>query len=133
MSDIPKIKDLHVVLRTCVGSMPRNDTGRQLAAVHERACPIGHFERALDWKDRDGFVAFVAGAVRTRSRPSHPINAISVAEDVAVVQVMHSFQGGHCDDTFTLLNHESRWRMVPKIFCFRPSAPADFAAQGGTD
>lgn len=111
------------VVRTYVEGMCRNDPDKLRSAMHESACSIGHYKGALEWEPRDVFIATVAANVQTPDpAPWHRINAITVAGDVATVQVEDIYMGEHYDDTLTLLRHEGRWVIVSKVFFLRPSS-----------
>ena len=110
------------VVRTYVEGMCQNDPAKLRAAMHEKACSIGHFEGGLEWEGREGFIGIVAAAV-TEPDPSpwHAINTISVVGDVASVHVEDTLLGVHYDDMLTLLRHEGRWQIVSKVFFQRPT------------
>lgn len=106
-----------------VEGMCQNDAGKLRAAMHEKACVIGHYDGALEWDTRDAFIAVVAASVgKPDPSPWYAITAISVAGDVATVQLGDIFLGQYYDDTLTLLKHEGRWSIVSKVFYLRPSA-----------
>lgn len=108
------------VVRTYVEGMCRNDPAKLRAAMHERACSIGHFDGGLEWEGREGFIALVDQSVTIPDpAPWFRINAISVVGDVATVQVEDIFLGQHYDDTLSLLLHEGRWVIVAKVFHLR--------------
>lgn len=122
MPDAGTIEDIRAVVRTHVEGMCQNDPEKLRAAFHERACSIGHFEGALEWEDRAGFIALVAAAVDTPDPTAwHEVNSINCVGDIATVQVENIFEGGHYDDILTLLKHDGRWMIVAKAFRLRPA------------
>ena len=52
-----KISD---IVKLYVEGMCQNDAGKLRAAMHEKACVIGHYDGGLEWDTRDAFVAAVA-------------------------------------------------------------------------
>ena len=110
------------VVKTYVDGMCRNDPAKLRDAMHEKACCIGHFQGGLEWDAREAFIATVNASVQTPDpSPWHVINSISVAGDVATVQVENIWLGDHYDDTLTLLWHDNRWQIVAKVFFLRPA------------
>ncbi len=70
------------VVRTYVEGMCQNDPAKLRAAMHEKACSIGHFEGGLEWEGREGFIGIVDAATQEPDpSPWHAINAISVIGD----------------------------------------------------
>ena len=123
MSDAQTYTEILDVVKTYVEGMCRNEPAKLRAAMHEKLSCIGNFEGGLEWDTREGFIATVHAAVNTPDpSPWHAVNAISVAGDVATVQVENIWLGGHYDDTLTLLRHENRWVIVSKVFFLRPAA-----------
>jgi hypothetical protein len=122
MTNASTYAEIVEVVRTYVEGMCQNDPGKLRTAMHERASSIGHFDGGLEWDGRDGFIAVVGQSVEVPDpAPWHRINAVSVAGDVATVQVEDIFLGQHYDDTLTLLHHEGRWMIVAKVFYLRPA------------
>ena len=122
MTDAAPYAEIAEVVRTYVEGMCQNDPAKLRAAMHERACSIGHFDGGLEWEGREGFAALVGQSVKVPDpAPWFRINAISLAGDVATVQVEDIFLGQHYDDTLTLLHHEGRWMIVAKVFYLRPA------------
>ena len=122
MTDAAPYAEIAEVVRTYVEGKCQNDPAKLRTAMHERACSIGHFERELEWEGREGFAALVGQSVKVPDpAPWYRINAISLAGDVATVQVEDIFLGQHYDDTLTLLHHEGRWMIVAKVFYLRPA------------
>lgn len=122
MPDTQTYVEISEVVRLYVEGMCQNDPVKLCDAMHEKACVIGHFEGGLDWDTRDAFIALVGASVETPDpSPWYKITAMSVAGDVATVQLEDIFLGQHYDDTLTLLKHESRWRIVAKAFYLRPN------------
>ena len=120
MTDAAPYAEIAEVVRTYVEGMCQNDPAKLRAAMHERACSIGHFDDGLEWDGREGFIAVVDQSVKVPDpAPWFRINAISLAGDVATVQVEDIFLGQHYDDTLTLLHHEGRWMIVAKVFYLR--------------
>lgn len=110
------------VVQTYVDGMCQNDPAKLRAAMHEKACSIGHFEGGMEWENREGFVGIIAAAVKEPDpSPWHAINTISVVGDVAMVHVEDILLGVHYDDMLTLLRHEGRWQIVSKVFFQRPT------------
>ena len=123
MADARSYAEIADVVKTYVDGMCQNDPAKLRAAMHEKSSIIGHFGGALEWDSRDGFIAAVNDAVATPDpSPWHVINAISMAGDVATVQLEDIWLGMHFDDTLTLLRHEDRWIIVSKVFFHRADA-----------
>lgn len=122
MVDKQAYADISDVVKTYVYGMCQNDPAKLRAAMHEKMCCIGHFEGDLEWATREAFIAVVdAASGAPDPSPWHAITAISVAGDVATVQVENVWLGQHYDDTLTLLKHENRWMIVAKVFYLRPA------------
>ena len=122
MADSETYAAIAEVVKTYVEGMCLNDPARLRAALHEKSCVIGHYAGGLEWDRRDAFIAAVGAAVEAPDpAPWHKINAISVAGDVATVQVENIWLGMHFDDTLTLLKHDNRWVIVAKVFFLRPA------------
>ena len=123
MPDARTYAEISEVVRAYVEGMCRNDAATLRAAMHAKCCIIGHFEGGLEWDTRDEFIAAVDRSVDAPDpSPWHAITAMSVAGDVATVQVEDIWLGMHYDDTLTLLKHEGRWVIVSKVFYLRPTA-----------
>ncbi len=123
MTDNRTLTEIAEIVATYVEGMCRNDPAKLRRAMHEKACSIGHFEGGLEWADREAFIALVHSSVAVPdAAPWHRINAVSVAGDVATVQVEDIFLGQHYDDTLTLLRHDGAWVIVAKVFFARPPA-----------
>ena len=122
MTDAAPYAEIAEVVRTYVEGMCQSDPAKLRAAKHERACSIGHFDGGLEWDGREGFIAVVDQSVQVPDpAPWFRINSISLAGDVATVQVEDIFLGQHYDDTLTLLHHEGHWMIVAKVFYLRPA------------
>ncbi len=123
MLDAQTCAEIVGVVKAYVEGMCENDPAKLRHAMHEKLCCIGHFDGGLEWLSRDDFIAAVDAAVKAPDpAPWYAINAISVAGDVATVQVEDIWLGDHYDDTLTLLRHENRWVIVSKVFYLRPGA-----------
>lgn len=110
MQDAQTFAEVAEVVETFVEGMCQNDADKLCTALHEKACSIGLFERGLEWKNREGFIAAVAASVKVPDpSPWHVTHAIAVVGDVATVQVEDIWLGAHYDDTLTLLRHDGRW------------------------
>lgn len=121
MLDNENLAEISDIVKLYVEGMCQNDAGKLRAAMHEKACVIGHYDGGLEWNTRDAFVAAVAALVDIPDpSPWYAITAISVTGDVATVQVEDIFLGQRYDDTLTLLKHGSRWCIVSKVFYLRP-------------
>jgi hypothetical protein len=121
MPDRQTYSEIADVVKTYVEGMCRNDPEKLRAAMHEKSCCIGHFDGGLEWLERDDFIAVVDDAVDAPDpAPRYAINAMSVAGDVATVQVADTWLGMAYDDTLTMLYHEGRWQIVAKVFFLRP-------------
>jgi len=121
MPDTQTYAAISDVVKTYVNGMCLNDPAKLRDAMHEKSCCIGHYEGGLEWDSREAFIAAVDAAVDTPDpAPWHAVNAISIAGDVATVQVENIWLGMHYDDTLTLLRHDDRWVIVAKVFFLRP-------------
>lgn len=110
------------VIETYVEGMCLNDPAKLREAMHVKLSCIGHIDGGLEWASREDFIALVDDAVKSPDpAPWYAINAISIAGDVATVQVENIWLGDHYDDTLTLLKHENRWVIVSKVFYARPA------------
>jgi hypothetical protein len=117
--------EISEVVRLYVEGMCQNDAHKLRMVMHERMACIGHFDGGLEWDKRDGFIAAVDKAVDVPDpSPWYEINSISVAGDVATVQVEDIWLGMHFDDSLTLLKHEGRWVIVSKVFYLRAGGGA---------
>lgn len=122
MHDTRIYADIADVVRTYVEGMCQNDPVKLRDAMHPKCSIIGHFEGDLEWDGREDFIITVHKAtIAPDPSPWHAINAISIAGDVATVQVENIWLGMHYDDTLALLRHEGRWVIVSKAFYLRPS------------
>ncbi len=122
MTDAATYAEIAEVVRTYVEGMCQNDPAKLRTAMHERACSIGHFDNGLEWDGRERFITIVGESVTVPDpAPWFRINALSVAGDVATVQVEDIFLGQRYDDILTLLHHEGRWMIVAKVFYLRPA------------
>jgi hypothetical protein len=120
MADARTYTEIADVVKTYVEGMCQNEPAKLRAAMHENSSIIGHYGGALEWDNRDAFIAAVNEAVSTPDpSPWHAISAISIVGDVAVVQVEDIWLGMYFDDTLTLLRHEDRWIIVSKVFFHR--------------
>jgi hypothetical protein len=107
-------------VRDYVFGMCQADAERLRAAMHEKACCIGHFDGGLEWDACESFIAGVETAVDTPDpEPWYAINAMAICGDMATVEVENIWLGMHFDDRLTLLHHDGRWRIVSKVFCLR--------------
>ncbi len=121
MSQDEIFSEISKVVKSYVEGMCQNDSAKLRETMHEKMCCIGHYDGGLEWDDREAFIAGVGKAVEIPDpSPWHAINAMSVAGDVATVQVENIWLGMHFDDTLTLLKHEDRWVIVSKVFYLRP-------------
>ena len=122
MADTRTLADISDVVKTYVHGMCQNDPAQLTAAMHPDMACIGHFDGGLEWINRDAFIATVAAEVETPDpAPWYRINTVSVAGDVAMVQVENIWLGMHYDDTLSLLHHDGRWVIVSKVFYLRPA------------
>lgn len=120
MPDAKTYAEISDVVKLYVDGMCQNDPAKLRSAMHERASVIGHFDGGLEWDSRDAFIAVVSAMVASPDpSPWYAITAISVAGDVATVQLEDVFLGQHFDDTLTLLKHDNRWVIVAKVFYLR--------------
>ena len=123
MPDTKTYAEISDVVKSYAEGMCQNDPVKLRDAMHEKLCCFGHFDGGLEWDTRDAFIAGVNEAVETPDpSPWYAINAISVAGDVATVQVEDIWLDMHFDDTLVLLKHENRWTIVSKVFFLRPVA-----------
>ena len=123
MPDLPDYAEISAIVTMYIEGMCWNDPEKLRRAMHEKACIIGHFDGGLEWETRDAFIAAVNDAVETPDpSPWYAIHSISVAGDVATVQVEDIWLGMHYDDSLTLLKHAERWVIVSKVFHLRSTA-----------
>jgi hypothetical protein len=122
MHEAQTYADIADVVRTYVEGMCLNDPVKLRDAMHSKCSIIGHYEGGLEWDSREDFITAVDKAtIAPDPSPWHATNAISIAGDVATVQVENIWLGMHFDDTLALLRHEGRWVIVSKVFFLRPS------------
>ncbi|MCP3970130.1 MAG: nuclear transport factor 2 family protein [Rhodobacteraceae bacterium] len=112
--------EIRRTVQTYVEGMCQGDREKLRAAMHPKACCIGHFEGGLEWDDREAFIAGVMDEVETPDpAPWYRINSLAVTGDMASVAVEDIWLGMHFDDLLTLLNHDGRWVIVSKVFYLR--------------
>lgn len=121
MSDgVEGYSEIVETVRAYVEGMTQADAEKLRRAMYPRACSIGNFEGALEWDDREAFIAGVEAAVETpEADPQWRILSISVEGDVACVQVEDVYLGIEFLDLLTLLRRDGEWKIAAKVFHHR--------------
>lgn len=120
MADDGTEAEITAVVRNYVEGLVQADAAKLRAAMHERACEIGHFDGDLLWQDREAMIAMIeAEAAEPDMDPKWRIHSMTVDGDVAVVRVEDDWLGMNFIDALTLLHHDGKWVIVSKVFHLR--------------
>ncbi|WP_431321099.1 nuclear transport factor 2 family protein [Rhizobium sp. YTU87027] len=87
-------------------------------AFHPQCDIIGHYENAVEWLNREEFIAAIVaeGSAPPTTQPHMDIQMLDVVGDAACVKVSDDFAGMRFTDYLSMLKIEGRWMIVNKLY-----------------